>query len=66
MVAQSVLLLRSKEWYCAKFTSQHKAESAFRKVVREGRKWAKEKGNRENSIPPDEGARTFELIIEAY
>lgn len=33
-----VLLLRNKERYGAKFTNQHKAERAFRKVVREGRK----------------------------
>ena len=44
-VYSRVLLLRNKEWYCAKFTSQHKAESAFRKVVSEGRKRAKERGN---------------------
>ncbi|MCK4279481.1 MAG: hypothetical protein KAW94_02790 [Candidatus Thorarchaeota archaeon] len=60
------MLLRNKKWCCAKFTSQHKAESAFRKVVSERRKWAKERGNTEDTIPPDEGARTFELIMEAY
>jgi len=32
-VYSRVLLLRNKEWYCAKFTSQHKAESAFRKGI---------------------------------
>ena len=37
-VYSRVLLIRNKEWYCAKFTNQHKAENAFRKVVREGRK----------------------------
>ena len=65
-VYSRVLLLRNKNWYCAKFTSQHKAEGAFRKVVSEGRKWARERGITEDTIPPDEGARTFELIIEAY
>ena len=65
-VYSRVLLLRNKEWYCAKFSSHHKAESAFRKGVSEGRKWAKERGNTEDTIPPCEGSRTFELIIEAY
>lgn len=58
--------LRNKKWFCAKFISQHKAESTFRKVVREGRKWAKEKGNTENNIPPNEGARIFALTVDAY
>jgi hypothetical protein len=65
-VYSRVLLLRNKKWYCAKFSNQHKAESAFRKVVSERRKWAKERGNTENIIPPDEGARMFELVREAY
>ena len=33
-----VLLLRNKERYGAKFASHHNAVSAFRKVVRDGRK----------------------------
>jgi len=37
-VYSRVLLLRNKEWYSAKFTNQHKAESAFRKVICEERK----------------------------
>jgi len=65
-VCSQTLLLRNKMWYCAKFTSQYNAENAFRKVVSEGRKWAKERDNTEDTIPPDEGARPFELIIEAY
>lgn len=65
-VYSRVLLLRNRKWYCAKYSSQHKAEGAFRKVVSEGRKWARERGNAGDIIPPDEGARTFKLIIEAY
>lgn len=35
-------------------------------MVSEGRKWARERGNTEDTIPPEDGARTFKLIIEAY